>query len=899
MDRAINFASATGWEKYYDPDVVLNADGTTSNGPKELGWWPSPEAPYAANTANGGQQYRIKVPWNTTGPMTSSEPKLVNGQQEIINGVPQFNTYTLLGHNGAHTALLAKVNGSQSKTLNFVLSDGSSMQDEVADRNVTVGNVVLQNVTTSTGSPYYFKFDRFSEDAARVKPSVSFKIVDTGDPNRYTWKVRIRSTDSETWDGILITGEAVAGATVTAKVNDPDASGQTQADNAGSSYAEISETGTYTFDISVTEIDLWGNPLGDSQSYRSIKLYLPYTMPDTTDAQGQPARGHFGKMVTDAAGIERYYVNYYLRDDTGVATGTQASKLSIEMLPPGMGAAVASNDATWNRTLNNAVQNKLLMTFQPEPRLSGMYITVFTAEDTHKAEYRDHKNRPSLTKNDRAINTPHIYNAKPTTGEDWSRNGDIVVSAKDAALGLPGGEKRLEIEVYPLDSSVTLTLKSKPGMTGSAVFANPDTKAVIGATQTLPGIANDKITNVATRQKLLILGRDVSGAARSMVIEVKNAAGQKISITFDSKDAARKEFDFTVFRVTVNALTSKTLRVDDVLVPSIYSNGGLGPKTLSSLVKDITLTMHTQEDDSFLGHNVINGLCAYGGIVFKGQIVPSSMNRDDFNLVHDRSNAFNWDRRRFTRTYNKDFEFDIKASETEKDLQLKISDDSTDSTNDDAKDLIPNSDGVANNLFIWAADTPNATPSDVPNAGDVVYKRYQFIEEAQYAGVPVSEKMPWYWRAAVQKSQDGKFMQKDQLLLNDPQQPLDNEIKAGAITSLGPTLSATTVPQPTLNEFTPNPLKRGEAKEATITGTHLIDGTHLQYLFQEVVDPNDNNKIKVSVIYFAAQNINANGTVLTGQVTPELIDGLGSYQLKAFAYEKVATLNNATILSTE
>jgi hypothetical protein len=58
-------------------------------------------------------------------------------------------------------------------------------------------------------------------------------------------------------------------------------------------------------------------------------------------------------MITDAVGTERYSVNYYLRDDTRVVAGARSSKLSVEMLPPGMGAAVASDDRTWNKTKDN------------------------------------------------------------------------------------------------------------------------------------------------------------------------------------------------------------------------------------------------------------------------------------------------------------------------------------------------------------------------------------------------------------------------------------------------------------------------------------------------------------------------------------------------------------------
>ena len=182
-----------------------------------------------------------------------------------------------------------------------------------------------------------------------------------------------------------------------------------------------------------------------------------------------------------------------------------------------------------------------------------------------------------------------------------SHNGDLVVSAKDTARDLPGGEKELEIAVSPATVSVVLELDRASGSSGSAVFDST---------------GNDSRTVIGT-QTVKILGRDVSDEPRNMQLVAK------------INTATSTTWDFTVFRVDPTPIL-----VGDVTVvmPDSVTNS-VGDK-LNVLFQTPTA------GNKDLGHKIENDVVAYGGIVIRGKIVPSDMDKTDFNTTHSRAESF-------------------------------------------------------------------------------------------------------------------------------------------------------------------------------------------------------------------------------------------------------------------
>ncbi len=146
VDLPVDFTQATGWERYYDPD--LTPEG---NGPKVKDWWPAPQAPSAAATTNGPVRYRCLVPLKTTEP-TSSPSNLT------INDMPAPST--LQGHNGKHDLTLSSVDGESNGKLTGAVPDGNFMDTPTPDDiKADIENLVITNVSTTNGNEDYVKYD--------------------------------------------------------------------------------------------------------------------------------------------------------------------------------------------------------------------------------------------------------------------------------------------------------------------------------------------------------------------------------------------------------------------------------------------------------------------------------------------------------------------------------------------------------------------------------------------------------------------------------------------------------------------------------------------------------------------------------------------------------------------
>ena len=413
--------------------------------------------------------------------------------------------------------------------------------------------------------------------------------------------------------------------------------------------------------------------------------------------------------------------------------------------------------------------DNLLKVFNPDTRLAGTYITVFRANDGHAVDYRDHLDKPLLVKNDRLKGTPDIFNA--------TLSGDRVVSAKNDFLGMPGGQKELVIFIWPLEAKITITVEKDPhknNVQGSALLRNPET-GEIGTTIHMTGRKKVDNPTEADEQKFEILGRDLSGESRDLILTMRNEAGKTISYSWYQWEQFQKLylpmnnppfneplFSFTVFQVDQTAYSWG--KVDDFLPESALAYGGYGPTTLRQVFR--SKSMNPIGD---LGNHVSDDatLAIYGGIVLQGQINPSGIVFVDFNLSHDRKNAFFWQQWITGRQYKRNTQtapnfqlfYNIENIDTVQPYNAELltymaSQHFSDTAGADyGKDVYVNPDKTFDDdshLYIWAIDSPNMLREDIPNDGDQVLKRALFTDQVNYAGVAASNKLDWFWFGAVE-----------------------------------------------------------------------------------------------------------------------------------------------------
>ena len=273
---------------------------------------------------------------------------------------------------------------------------GTGGVTKTAETQPVVGNLVLTDVTGNAGNPDYLKFDPFADDPSpNLKPTISFKIVDAGDPHRYQWKVYVRDTRANEWnvDGegnVLVEGETDGPGEVTAHLNDPAATNQTQT-------GELEDWGTYTFDLYVQEVDEGGGEFEflDCWWFKSpYKLKIPATMPGVMDAEGTPKKGHELYFEMDENDQLCAMADYYLQDNT------DATEFHIDLRDPALALRTHPGSQGLPGTVNAPHLGNTLCALADEDPV-GTYIAVFRGADAHGADYRDHCPKRMLAVNKR------------------------------------------------------------------------------------------------------------------------------------------------------------------------------------------------------------------------------------------------------------------------------------------------------------------------------------------------------------------------------------------------------------------------------------------------------------------------------------------------------------------
>jgi hypothetical protein len=439
-----------------------------------------------------------------------------------------------------------------------------------------------------------------------------------------------------------------------------------------------------------------------------------------------------------------------------------------------------------------------------------------------------------------------------------TRGGDRVVSAKDDALGLPGGVKKLDLEVIPRGEVATLIIKRTKGISGSAVFEDT-------------GSATTVVTGTKTIE---VLGRDVSDEPRNMEIEAS------------VRGAVKARWSFTVFRVDPTAFVSGN--VDEILPPTALTYGGYGrgPFSHPSMRQSLAHMYKGQTKDSAdLGHKHIEGSIAYGGIVIRSQIFPSGMDRHDFNLIHSRAEAFDWDRKISERQYNEN-----GCLITGGDCKSCQKDDENDDGTEREEDNLPDNDGTSGELFIWTTDMPlerrliRLNPErPFLGQGQIKRVRIQFVEQAKYAGVKVSNAVPWYWRSSQEnRAGAGDFIQNNDI-------KGDNELSANATTPLTFDLVPATSSSFAVTGFVPAAVNEGDRNVGgEVTGLKLDTGDpclpHIHIMRESSTDV-DRTK---DIIRFGLRL--ATTTRLSGTFSADVPPG--AYTVKVFIGEEVRTAPN-------
>jgi hypothetical protein len=325
---------------------------------------------------------------------------------------------------------------------------------------------------------------------------------------------------------------------------------------------------------------------------------------------------------------------------------------------------------------------------------------------------------------------------------NMSRNGDLVVSANDN--GLPGGTKKLKVNVFTPTKMATLMIGRPLGKEGSATFDNGTATMIVKDGDTIilhGGKTSDKPRNL--RIKAMVGALPIDGEFDFTVFRV-DAAGMisgGIETVLPRKILANSGKSATYPNgVTVKARTMRKSFKDAV---SLDSSGGV-----TSAFPDGKIDMHNGAVDfDRLGHRFINEVTTYGGIVLKGSIVPAGIPQYDFsrklspNQPAASRESFNWLRRRMTHEYL------YSKSAFGGQLAADCNDDEDDDSSDQDEDLIPKDSAI------WTFDTPfifagaalrPPRPGDA-GEGSSIRGIYQFRDWVEYGGVRVSQDVDWSW----------------------------------------------------------------------------------------------------------------------------------------------------------
>ncbi len=344
--------------------------------------------------------YTTIINWNSTNSFFNNDWDSTNSFIDPINGI-------LLGHNGAHSVSIVKVDGVSGNEVCFTNSGGQYIcHPEQTEYNLK--NVVINEVSTNQieGKTDYIKFDPLSDDDSLKEPVINFKIDDLDEGFNYYWTLKVWSMKPGDYSYLSFQGQRLNPGLVSVALNAPSSNGQTQS-GVLSSFPK----GIYTFSIQVQEwvpfdsdLDLYDTY--DPQEYGSTyNGYVPGWIGDDMKPtySGNPRKrtGYTMDIQLNNNGEEQASVRYYLSDepdynsDGSYASSMDFSAFKVELIPRSLRAATATYNAPADKRKVNVFNPPLE---QPETVIHtfsgadeyGPYTAMFTGVDGHAEEYRDH-----------------------------------------------------------------------------------------------------------------------------------------------------------------------------------------------------------------------------------------------------------------------------------------------------------------------------------------------------------------------------------------------------------------------------------------------------------------------------------------------------------------------------
>jgi hypothetical protein len=396
IDIGVNFGLRGGWQKYYDPE-----------GASELGWWEAPEAPSAATSSDGAVRYRYLLGWNSA---IETPGGYWNGAQTV--------TGKLWGHNGAHQMSLRAVDGNETAQIAFTSDAGGlSLTAQPENKEVTIGNLIVTEVTGNAGNPDYIKFDPLSTETNLRNPVIRFNIEDDGNPHHYVWTIKISDTNRPAWiKTATIKGTANGPGPVSIRINQV-AGGQFQD-------AQLGEWGTYTFDVFVAEVEQIPASFSITQEVEGDAFAQLERVDYWAFKQGGIGSQYFLRIPKDPEEIRHFIklksrgtegqtedyleAGYYLEDRN--SRPLPASKVWVDFYNPRLEAIVENHECSGvalnqdytsdSPPIGNIEDYEDLLFTE-----SKSFIAVLMGLDSHADNRRDHKPGRALATNSR-------YNAK-------------------------------------------------------------------------------------------------------------------------------------------------------------------------------------------------------------------------------------------------------------------------------------------------------------------------------------------------------------------------------------------------------------------------------------------------------------------------------------------------------
>ena len=323
--------------------------------------------------------------------------------------------------------------------------------------------------------------------------------------------------------------------------------------------------------------------------------------------------------------------------------------------------------------------------------------------------------------------------------QNFTRGSDRVVPARVKKFDLPGGTKELTIKLKNVGEKDKATVK----------LVRKDNKN--SGTASLDAEKDIDEVPVKEGQKITIYGRNLSSAPRD--IELQGLVNGKLA----------GSFEFTVFTVNLVPFAEGSAVKGDTAIPEgAKANAGVGPLSL----RENYTSGRPDEMYGFLRYPIFGKETIFGGIYFRGQVLPPGIMPGDFNRNQPNRDAnFHLPRLVSARMYKNDCLVPYRSEMQGSALGIfaytqGYSDDKFNASRDSLADKDIAKD---EHLYVHSEDSAKATLGRFlnPQLNDTFRLRFNAIESVTYARTPCSNKVEWYWAFSEKRTAQGLEQLKD------------------------------------------------------------------------------------------------------------------------------------------